>query len=293
MTSEPLTLHAVVRLVSERLQAAGTETAAAEARRLVCEALAIDPVALIRDPQTQLDQAQIDNVFHWLQRREQGEPLARIRGWQEFYGRRFQLSDATLEPRADTETLINAALAIADASHGRDYPWRILDVGTGTGCIAITLLAELQHAVVTATDISAHAIHTALLNAQEHRVEERLAGQVTNLAEGLTLDYDLIVSNPPYIKTSDIAGLQTEVKGFDPTDALDGGGSGLVYYEELGRQLSKAGWTGHLIVEIAVDDHERVIAGFEQVGLKFIRGAVQLWRDLTGRVRCVAIETLC
>ncbi len=293
MTNEPLTLHGAVRHVGERLQAAGIETATAEARRLVCEALAIDAVALIRDPGVELDETQADNVSHWLQRREQGEPLARIRGWQEFYGRRFMLSDATLEPRADTETVIDAALTMADTSHGRDYPWRILDVGTGTGCIAITLLAELQHATAMATDISAQAIHTAERNAEKLGVAARFASNVTNLIDGVALDYDLIVSNPPYIKSGDIAGLQMEVTGFDPIVALDGGRSGLDCYQQLGRQLSKSGWKGHLIVEIAVDDHERVIASFQQEGLRFIPETVQLWRDLTGRVRCVAIETLC
>ncbi|MEM9358792.1 MAG: peptide chain release factor N(5)-glutamine methyltransferase [Pseudomonadota bacterium] len=293
MTNEPPTLNRTVRHVSERLQAAGIETAATEARRLVCEALAIDAVELIRDAGSELDPTQFGNVSDWLRRREQGEPLARIRGWQEFYGRRFMLSDATLEPRADTETLINAALEMTDVSHGRDHPWRILDVGTGTGCIAITLLAELQHAVATATDVSAQAIHTAELNAKALDVDTRFVSCVTNLTEGISMDYDLIVSNPPYIRSGDIAGLQREVVGFEPIVALDGGSCGLTCYKELGSQLSKSEWTGHLIVEIAVDDHERVIAAFEQEGLKFNRGALQLWRDLTGRVRCVAIETLC
>ena len=232
-----------MRHVSERLQAAGIETATAEARRLVCEALAIDAVALIRDPGIELNETQADNVSHWLQRREQGEPLARIRGWQEFYGRRFMLSDATLEPRADTETVISAALTMADASHGRDYPWRILDVGTGTGCIAITLLAELQHATAMATDISAQAIHTAERNAEKLGVAARFASNVTNLIDGVALDYDLIrFQSALYQNPVTLPDYRWKLRASIRLLLWMAASSGLDCYQQLGRQLSKSGW---------------------------------------------------
>ena len=146
MSDTPLTLRGAVKLVGEKLAIVGIEQPFAEARRLIGEALEIDSVELIRNPEKMLSTSQGNAVQHWLRRRSCGEPLARIRGWQEFYGRRFELSEATLEPRADTETLIDAVLAKVDESYGRYYPWRILDIGTGTGCIAITLLAELPQA---------------------------------------------------------------------------------------------------------------------------------------------------
>lgn len=292
MPDTPLTLRGAVKLVGEKLAIAGIEQPSAEARRLIVEALEIDSVELIRNLEKVLSTSQVDAVQHWLKRRSCGEPLARIRGWQEFYGRRFELTEATLEPRADTETLIDAVLAKADESHGRSYPWRILDVGTGTGCIAITLLAELPQARAVATDISAQAIHTAKTNAQSHGVEARFQSCATDLADGLTMDFDVVVSNPPYIRSEEIPALQTEVKAFDPLLALDGGSSGLSCYCKLSSQLARSAWVGHLFVEIAANDHGRVVEAFDQEGLKFKREGAKLWRDLTGHVRCVAIETL-
>ena len=292
MPDAPLTLQGAVTLVGEKLANADIEQPAAEARRLVLDALEFDSVELIRSPEKMLSTSQVDTVQHWLTRRSGGEPLARMRGWQEFYGRRFELSEATLEPRADTETLIDAVLAKVDESHGRSYPWQLLDVGTGTGCIAITLLAELPQARAVATDISAQAIHSARANAQNLGVETRFESCLTDFAEGLSLDFDFVVSNPPYIKSEEITALQTEVRAFDPLLALDGGASGLSCYCKLSSQLARAAWGGHLFVEIAANDHVRVIEAFEQEGLKFKREDAQLWRDLTGHVRCVAIETL-
>ena len=293
MLSPQLTLQGLVQRVREQLEAVKVETPDVEARRLVTDALKLDAVALIRDPDMKLDQAQIACVSGWLERRADGEPLARIRGWQEFYGRRFDLTEATLEPRADSETIIEAVLATVDSGRGRDHPWRILDVGTGTGCLAITLLAELPHATATATDISAQAIDTTGSNAQRLDVDARLTRIVTNLTGDPPLPFDFVVSNPPYIKSSEIPQLQTEVVSFDPLVALDGGDSGLSCYEELSAQLSAAAWGGHLFVEIAANDNERVVFALRQNGLKFANEQVQLWRDLTGHVRCVAIETRC
>ncbi len=293
MPDPELTLGAAVRTSRLELEAAGIDEAMSEARRLVLDALQLDAVALIRDPDMLLSAEQSDKVRSWLKRRIAGEPIARMRGWQEFYGRRFHLSEATLEPRQDTETIIEAVLTTVDGSHGRDYPWKILDVGSGTGCIAVTLLAELPSATATGTDISSQAIDMARQNAQNHGVAQRLTWAETDLAAGLPLSFDLIVSNPPYIKSGDIPELQTEVVAFDPKTALDGGCSGLRCYEELSVQLSSAGWSGHLFVEIAANDHGRVIEALAENGLQFDSEKVHLWQDLTGQVRCVAIETLC
>ncbi len=163
---------------------------------------------------------------------------------REFYGRRFALSSATLDPRPDSETLIEAALGIAAREGWRERSIRILDVGTGTGCLLLTLLAELPLATGVGTDISGEALQTAARNATSLGVAERVHFAQADALGGIDGPFDLVVSNPPYIASGDIAGLSTEVRKYDPRVALDGGADGLDIYRriiaDLGRVLR--GW---------------------------------------------------
>jgi len=285
-------LSQVCAKVGKDLERAGISNAVDEARRLISEAAGIAREDFILSPNRELGGAQLEAVSQWLQRRRSGEPLGRIRGWQEFYGRKFMLSEATLEPRADTEILIEVALELIDVRQGRSHPWHLVDVGTGTGCLAITLLAELPHATAVGTDISAQAIDTARANAEAHGVGDRARWQMANFLEGVAGPFNLLISNPPYIKYNEIAGLSVEVRDHDPAVALNGGQDGLDAYRaiaamSLGR-LSK----GLMILETACSDEARVLDTVHESTCAEDLHCLGVWRDLNGCGRCVALEIL-
>jgi release factor glutamine methyltransferase len=173
-----------------------------------------------------------------LKRRLAGEPVARILGQKEFWGLRLSLSPATLVPRPDTETVVELALEMLRANPARQGT-RIADLGTGTGAILLALLSELHGAVGIGTDISQEALGTARGNAARLKLADRASFIRCDYASGLTGPFDLIVSNPPYIRSGDIAGLATEVRDHDPRAALDGGPDGLAAYRALIPQAAR------------------------------------------------------
>jgi release factor glutamine methyltransferase len=189
------------------------------------------------------------------------------------------VTTATLDPRPDTETLIDAALALMPRRA------RILDLGTGTGAIAITLLAERPDASAVATDISPAALAVAAENAERSGVAERLGLIHGSWFEPVTGVFDIIVSNPPYIPAGDIAGLSPDVRNFDPILALVGGADGLDPYRAISacanRHLAEA---GHVLVEIGAGQADEVAAIFAAAGF----GSPERHRDLGGHMRCLA-----
>jgi release factor glutamine methyltransferase len=170
-------------------------------------------------------------VLDALDRLERGEPLSRVLGYREFYGRRFYLNDATLDPRPDSETLVDAVLTWVMHNNKKDI--KILDLGTGTGCLLLTLLAETEEATGVGVDLSIDAISMAQKNARALKLESRAMFQTGNWFEGITDQFDVIISNPPYIRTDVIANLESSVKNHDPFLALDGGADGLSAYKIL------------------------------------------------------------
>ncbi len=146
-----------------------------------------------------------------IERRLAGEPVSRILGVREFYGRPFRIDASTLDPRADTETLIEAALAIVDRKGLRQSPLKLLDLGTGSGCLLITLLAELPEANGVGIDVSVPALRLARSNAEALGVGARASFVAGDWLEGIGGAFDLVVANPPYIASGDIAGLSREV----------------------------------------------------------------------------------
>ncbi len=203
------TLGDGVRAVQQALAAAGVEDAGRDARLLVAAAAGVDTAEIIVAPSDAFARRSRRGCRRCVARRCAREPVSRILGEREFYGRRFALSAATLDPRPDSETLIEAALGIAAREGWRERPIRILDIGTGTGCLLLTLLAELPQATGFGTDISAAALETAALNAASLGVAERARFARADVLDGVDGPFDLVVSNPPYIPSSDIAGLNT------------------------------------------------------------------------------------
>lgn len=261
-------LHLTAR---RRLAAAGISDAGLDARLIVEHLTATTRTDAVLRPDAPVPAETAHAVEAALDRRIAGEPVHRILGFREFYGMRLGLSPETLEPRPDTETLVDALLPFVRDTAAREGVCRILDLGTGTGAIALALLAQEPHAVATGVDVSEDALATAAANAASLGVAERFTAKKSDWFAGITGRYHLIVSNPPYIPSSEIEDLQHEVRNFDPRRALDGGPDGLEPYRAIAsgsaRHLEEGGCVG---LEIGHDQRRDVTELFEQAGYDLI-----------------------
>jgi len=227
------TVEAARRALAARLKTAAIESAELDARILTGHALSLDLTGLISAAQRQLTADESARLEEFARRRFAGEPVARILGEKEFWGLPLQLSSATLVPRPDTETVVELALELLRAGGKLDRPLRIADLGTGSGAILLALLSELPAAQGFGTDISEGALQTAGTNAARAGLSDRATFIACDYASGLIGPFDLIVSNPPYVRSADIDGLAAEVRNHDPVAALDGGADGLDAYRAL------------------------------------------------------------
>jgi len=218
------------RALARAFAAAAIESAELDARVLLCAALGIDHAGLIRDPEEPLgDAAALVGAF--ASRRLRREPVSRIVGYRDFWGARFEINAAVLDPRPDTETLIEAALDHVGGDLGRD--WRILDLGVGSGAILCTLLQCLPRSFGVGVDLSPTACAIACGNLEGLGLASRGAIVCGDWTGSLRGRFDLIASNPPYIARGEIPGLGPEVRDYDPRLALDGGDDGLGAYREI------------------------------------------------------------
>ena len=283
----PETVSAALARLRRRFGDAGIGTAALDARVLVMHALDIDHAALVADPDRPVSTAGAAALEAMALRRIAGETVSRIIGFREFHGRRFAVTADTLDPRPDTETLVEAAL---DACRDRP-PARILDLGTGTGCLAVTLLLAFPEATAVASDISTAALAVADANARAHGVSQRLRLVRSDWWENIGGRFDLVVSNPPYIATSAIAGLAPEVRHGDPMIALDGGVDGLAAYRGVAAgAIAHLAGRGLVLVEIGEGQAGDIVDVFALAGLRPRAGARARIADLGGRVRVLAFD---
>ena len=222
MTSRRWTIRDVLEWAASDFASRGIESPRLDAELLVAEALGIDRVGLYLDLNRPLLERERSAIRPLVMRRRAREPVAYILGHRDFFGRRYSVSPDVLIPRPDTETLVELALAQIPA----DSPFRVLDVGTGSGAIAVSIAAERPMAGVTATDLSAPALEVARRNAEAHHVAERIRFLHADLLSG-DEGYDLIVSNPPYIARRELPALQAEVRDHEPMSALEAGEDGL------------------------------------------------------------------
>ena len=227
------TVESIRRSLAARLKAAGHDTAELDARLLVGAVLGLDLTGLVTGAKRALTKDEADRLERLAQRRLAGEPVARILGIKEFWGLPLHLSTATLVPRPDTETVVERALELLRADGVAERALRIADLGTGSGAILLALLSELPNAHGFATDISAEALQTASRNAAALGLSQRTTWIECDYGSGLAGAFELIVSNPPYVPSADIAGLDIEVRAHDPRAALDGGADGLDAYRAL------------------------------------------------------------
>ena len=238
----------------------------------------------ILNPDLQVSDEALQRLDSAIVDRLNGKPVYRIIGKREFYGIEFQLSVDTLEPRDDTEALVDLALPEIQAIIGQCGEAGIVDMGTGTGAIAIALLANVDRLKATAVDISDNALDTASLNAKNAGVTDRFTPLKSDWFSGLSGKFDMIISNPPYIPESQISSLATEVKKYDPLRALAGGQDGLQFYRKLakeGRPFLKP--HGMIAVEIGKGQEKDVIALFSENGFELKKTR----KDLNGILRAL------
>ena len=252
------------------------DEAALDAELLARHVLECDRATLLTRARDPLPSA-FNRLFQTLVLRRAGrEPLAQIVGHREFWGLEIEVTPAVLIPRPETELIVEEALA---ALPSREAVRRIVDVGTGSGCLAVALAVEFAGAQVTATDVSADALAVACRNAERHNVQPRLSFIQTNLVEGVTGGADLIVSNPPYVPAGDAGTLQPEVARYEPPGALYGGADGLdVIRELLAHAHAALALDGLLIVEFGFGQEAALRDAAERAGWVIVRVRSDLQR---------------
>lgn len=265
------TVDAARRAWAETFAAAGLDSPQLDARLLISHALGFDHAALLSSGQRVLDASEESAIADFGQRRLAREPVARIIGTKEFWSLDLALNEATLVPRPETETVVEAALAAVDAHGSRARPLCIADLGTGSGAILLALLSELKNARGIGCDVNPRALAKARDNAERLRglaLQHRALFVACDLAAALRGPFDLIVSNPPYIASDDIARLAPEVRLFDPRLALDGGADGLDFYRAIAAAAPPLlAPKGAIIVELGAGQAEPVAAIFARAGL--------------------------
>lgn len=263
-----VTIAEACQIMAQAFAACGIENALTDARILAAHALSLSRAQLLSQSDRELEPREVDALSARAARRLRREPVSRILGAREFWGLKLAVNESVLDPRPETETLVEAALDWITTRGLRQENLRVLDIGTGSGALLLALLSELPNATGIATDISVAALATARDNAQHHNLSARCYFIACNVAAALRGPFDLIVANPPYISTAGIEELAPEVRDYDPRAALDGGPDGLSAYRaiaaEAGRLLGK---NGRLIVELGQGQADEVHTLFMQAGL--------------------------
>ena len=267
VNAQSISIAACRRALTAEFLARGIDSPELDARLLIGHALSLDHAALAARADQLLSHEQQSAIAALARRRLAHEPVARIIGSKEFWSLPLRVTDATLVPRPETETVVVAVLGALDKRGPRSRRWRIADIGTGSGAIALALLAELPNAFVVGTDINPAAVMVARDNARRLGLR-RGAYLVCDMASSLRGPFDAIVSNPPYVATDDLDRLPLEVRQFDPRLALDGGADGLHWYRVLAAAAPPllAG-NGVLAVELGKDQEEEVAALIAAAGL--------------------------
>lgn len=255
------------RALAAAFREAGLDSPELDARILVGFALDLDHAGLVVAGERSITAGEAQAIAALGQRRLARESVAVIVGEKEFWGLRFQVGPATLVPRPESETIVDAALRALDAQGLRHSSLRIADLGTGSGCLLLALLSELPNARGIGTDISSPALELARVNARALRLADRALFVRGSFADTLAGDLDLIVSNPPYVATDALADLAPEVRR-EPRQALDGGPDGLSAYHAIAADATRVlRHRGALVLELGMGQAGPVAALMSAAGL--------------------------
>lgn len=282
--------RSISQLISEGadvLRQSGVPEPRLDAGTLLGHVLGRDRAFIISHSDALVPEKDTEEYRHRIGRRAMGEPVQYITGHQEFFGLDFEVSEAVLIPRPETELLVETAIDLLTKNEGPSF---VCDVGTGSGCIAISIIYNVQTAFAQATDISQAALDTAKRNASKHGID-RIEFLISNCFDAIDkeLQFDLIVSNPPYVAEESLDGLQREVRDYEPRVALTPGGDGLAVIRRL---ISDAPLVlkrdGHLLLEIGFDQNARVIELVDENVWKIL----DVYKDLQGIPRTVVLKKL-
>ncbi|MDC3234931.1 peptide chain release factor N(5)-glutamine methyltransferase [Candidatus Puniceispirillum sp.] len=276
----------ILQSLEQAMDVAGIASAKTDARCLLGLALGRDIPVLPHEVLPPLDTVCQKHLSTMLERRLAGEPISRIRGWREFWSLQFAISQSTLDPRPDSETIIEAAVTWVILNSTQTAPLRCLDLGTGSGCLLLALLSELPHANGVGIDLSLDAIGVAAANANSLGLGGRAHFHQHSFCDDLSKfgSFDIILSNPPYIPTLDIAGLAVDVRDFDPALALDGGIDGMGCWQGLLPRLSDSlSDNGAAFVEIGMGQEAAIVQLAGNTNLELVNS----YRDLSDVIRCL------
>jgi release factor glutamine methyltransferase len=283
VATAPQTLIDVLRLSTTYLGDHGSSSARLDSELRCAQALGLRRLDLYLQIDRPLDAEELTSIRELVRRRGKGEPVAYITGTREFYGRAFTVTPDVLVPRPDTESLVERAVAFLRARPGAEL--RVADLGTGSGCIAITLAAEIPGMQVVATDVSPPALAVAQANAAALGIE--VSFKECSWADDLDGRFDLIVSNPPYVTTEELDAVDRDVRDFEPRGALLGGEDGLDAYRALLASVRDHVTTARLMLEV----DPRHAQGVEAlVSATFPGATTSEIPDLTGRTRVLDVE---
>ena len=259
-----ISLRELYTLGRDRLRKSGIENPELESSLLLSKVLGINKTDIYAHPEREVGSDGVKEFDRLLERRLKGEPVAYILGEKEFHSRTFIVNPSVLIPRPETEILVEEAIRVIEVFSSP----LVVDVGTGSGCIAVTIACGHQGARILAIDISFNALRVARMNAEKHGVSSRISFICADLLSCLKEEsLDVVVSNPPYVSTADFYNLETEVRDFEPKLSLFGGGDGLNHIRKIASQaarvLKSGGWC---IIEIGVNQSEKAAEIFEGAG---------------------------
>jgi len=287
-----ITIREVLKKGINMLELAGIETPAIEAGVILSFVLDCDRAYIYSHGDRLIDESQENKFFDFIKERSCGKPTQYITGFQEFMSLKFEVNQHVLIPRPETEILVEKIIEYVKDNYTDNI--NILDVGTGSGCISVSLAYYLPNCHITAADISYEALKIAKRNAENARVGDRVKFVQSDLFSQLSISqdvvrYDIIVSNPPYIPSSDIASLQLEVKGYEPLKALDGGYDGLSFYREITKaspDFLKPG--GLLAFEVGYNQAQHVsdLMREDYNEIEIIKDLAKVDRVVIGKLKC-------
>ena len=277
-------LSELQKKITKILAEGGIETNSLDARIILREIFNFDEKELILNSDLILSESKISKVQKIITRRLNFEPVSKIFGKRDFYNSTFSISDDVLDPRPETENIVEIANNFILEKGYESF----IDLGTGSGCIILSILKENKNLTAVGVDISIDAINIAKKNSKDMNLEKRSSFLVSNWLSLIYSSYDLIISNPPYIPSDEIITLSKTVKNFDPIISLDGGQDGLKCYKEIAQDINRViNKNGRVILEIGYNQAHDVIKIFESKEFKLLK----IYNDINDLNRILTFET--